>query len=51
MMSQNDTFRAPFAPGGEYAVDAEVARRLLSLALERGGDYADLYFEYRVSAD
>src|SRR5688572_15507935 len=41
----------PFAPGGEYAVDAEVARRLLSLALERGGDYADLYFEYRVSAD
>jgi TldD protein len=41
----------PFAPGGEYAVDADVARRLLALALERGGDYADLYFEYRVSAD
>lgn len=42
---------APFAPGGEYEVDAQVARRLLGIALERGGDYADLYFEYRVSAD
>ena len=50
-MPQTDTFRAPFAPGGEYEVDADIARRLLALALERGGDYADLYFEYRVSAD
>src|SRR5262249_31590696 len=42
---------APFAPGGAAAIDARLAGRLLSLALERGGDYADLYFEYRVGAD
>ncbi|HVK75558.1 MAG TPA: metalloprotease TldD [Kofleriaceae bacterium] len=42
---------APFAPGGEAAVDAALARRLLSLALESGGDAADLYFEFRVTAD
>src|SRR5215813_15488984 len=43
--------KAPFAPGGSAAIDAKIAERLLSLALERGGDYADLYFEYRVGAD
>src|SRR5687767_5794108 len=32
-------------------IDAEIARKLLFLALEKGGDYADLYFEYRVGAD
>jgi TldD protein len=42
---------APFAPGGESAIDAQIAQRLLGLALEAGGDYADLYFEFRVSAD
>src|SRR3954471_10959845 len=43
--------RAPFAPGGGNAIDAQLAHRLLSIALEAGGDYADLYFEFRVSAD
>jgi TldD protein len=43
--------KAPFLPGGAAAVDAAIAHRLLALALERGGDYADLYFEYRVGAD
>ena len=33
------------------AVDAALARRLLGEALSRGGDYADLYFEYRAAAD
>jgi TldD protein len=47
----SDPLSAPFGPGGEYEVDADIARRLLSLALERGADYADLYFEYRVSGD
>ncbi|MBP6627970.1 MAG: metalloprotease TldD [Kofleriaceae bacterium] len=42
---------APFAPGGDAAIDAQLAQRLLALALEGGGDYADLFFEYRVSAD
>jgi TldD protein len=43
--------RAPFAPGGQTAIDAQLAQRLLALALEPGGDYADLYFEFRVAAD
>ena len=43
--------RAPFSDGGAGAVDAQLASRLLGLALEAGGDYADLYFEFRVSAD
>jgi TldD protein len=43
--------RAPFSAGGANAIDAQIANRLLGLALEAGGDYADLYFEFRVSAD
>src|SRR3954466_15291537 len=33
------------------AIDAATAERLLSAALGSGGDYADLYFEYRSGAD
>ena len=33
------------------AIDAVIAERLLSAALGSGGDYADLYFEYRSGAD
>lgn len=43
--------RAPFAPGGEHEIDAQIAQRLLSAALAAGGDYADLFFEYRINAD
>src|SRR6201989_3000497 len=43
--------RAPFSPGGAAAIDAQLANRLLDLALGAGGDYADIYFEFRVSAD
>src|SRR5881392_1134782 len=43
--------RAPFSAGGASAIDAQLANRLLALALEAGGDYADIYFEFRVSAD
>ncbi|HZU82348.1 MAG TPA: metallopeptidase TldD-related protein [Polyangiaceae bacterium] len=42
-------YRAPFAPGGAAPVDAALATRLLSIALGRGGDYADLFFEYRAA--
>jgi TldD protein len=42
---------APFAPGGSHEIDTKIAERLLTVALSRGGDYADLYFEYRVSGD
>jgi len=44
-------YRAPFLPGGDAEIDARIAQRLLGTALDSGGDYADLYFEYRVSAD
>jgi TldD protein len=42
---------APFAAGGPTEIDAALARKLLELALSRGGDYADLFFEYRAGAD
>src|SRR5215831_5674651 len=42
---------APFAEGGPSEIDAALARRLLELALGQGGDYADLFFEYRAGAD
>ncbi|MFO0758079.1 MAG: metallopeptidase TldD-related protein [Byssovorax sp.] len=42
--------RAPFAPGGDRAVDAATCERLLAVALAKGGDYADLFFEYRAGA-
>jgi TldD protein len=41
--------RAPFSPGGTSEVDAEVCRKLLDVALSKGGDYADLFFEYQTS--
>lgn len=43
--------RAPFSAGGTHAIDANLANKLLAIALEAGGDYADIYFEFRVSAD
>src|SRR6185436_19639958 len=43
--------RAPFSSGGASAIDAQIANRLLALALEAGGDYADLYFEFLVFAN
>ena len=42
-------YTAPFSPDGPNAIDATLARRLLTVALERGGDYADLFFEYNVT--
>jgi TldD protein len=42
-------YSAPFAPDGPAAVDAQIAGRLLSVALSKGGDYADLFYEYNVA--
>src|SRR4051794_19807637 len=42
--------RAPFSAGGASVIDAQLANRLLGIALDAGGDYADIYFEFRVSA-
>jgi TldD protein len=41
------TYSAPFAPGGASPIDASTCDRLISEALASGGDYADLFFEYR----
>lgn len=46
-MTESHTYTAPFAPGGSAGIDAEICRKLLSVALAHGGDYADLFFEYR----
>ncbi|MEZ4368548.1 MAG: metallopeptidase TldD-related protein [Kofleriaceae bacterium] len=50
-MSAQPLFVAPFGPGGDHQIDAAIGQRLLGIALEAGGDYADLYFEFRVTAD
>jgi TldD protein len=47
--TESALYRAPFAPGGAAAIDTAVAERLLAIALARGGDYADLFFEYRAA--
>ncbi|HEX9297758.1 MAG TPA: metallopeptidase TldD-related protein [Polyangiaceae bacterium] len=46
-MTIAESYRAPFAPGGPAGIDAAICERLLSVALAKGGDYADLFFEYR----
>ncbi len=42
-------YHAPFAVGGSRAIDEALAEKLLTIALSRGGDYADLFFEYRAA--
>ena len=49
MNASEIAYRAPFAPGQAQAIDEEVARKLLREALGQGGDYADLFFEYRAA--
>lgn len=44
---RSSSYRAPFAPSGAAGIDSAVCSRLLSIALAKGGDYADLFFEYR----
>jgi len=46
-MTLSSSYRAPFAPGGSAGIDEAICQRLLSVALSRGGDYADVFFEYR----
>jgi TldD protein len=47
MATHSELYQAPFAAGGTNAIDAQIAERLLAVALSKGGDYADLFFEYR----
>ena len=46
-MTVSRAYRAPFGPTGDQPVDAALCERLLRVALSKGGDYADLFFEYR----
>ena len=48
-MSHTSRYHAPFGPAGAAPVDAEISKKLLTTALSRGGDYADLFFEYDVA--
>jgi TldD protein len=48
-MTLTTAYRAPFAPGGDSSIDSALCERLLGAALSRGGDYADLFFEYRAA--
>jgi TldD protein len=47
--THSSLYQAPFASGGAAAIDAALASKLLAIALGRGGDYADLFFEYRAA--
>lgn len=46
MRALSTAYRAPFAAGQSHEIDREIARKLLTIALSQGGDYADLFFEY-----
>lgn len=48
-MTQSTLYRAPFDTDGPTPIDAAIAEKLLAIALSRGGDYADLFFEYRAA--
>ena len=49
MPTRSELYRAPFAAGGSNAIDTRTCEKLLSVALDGGGDYADLFFEYRAA--
>jgi TldD protein len=42
-------YSAPFLPGGSSPIDERFAQNLLDIALADGGEYADLFFEYRAT--
>ncbi len=49
MPTHSALYKAPFGPGGASEVDEQIASKLLAVALSRGADYADLFFEYRAA--
>jgi TldD protein len=49
MPTRSNLYAAPFAPGASEAIDARTAEKLLAVALANGGEYADLFFEYRAA--
>src|SRR5687767_2161323 len=51
MTTENPASRASLPGSPLDAIDVALAERLLGEALSSGGQYADLYFEYRSGAD
>jgi TldD protein len=49
MATQSALYKAPFALGGSSEIDVQLGEKLLAIALAKGGDYADLFFEYRAA--
>jgi len=49
MATHSALYKAPFGPGGASEVDVQLAEKLLAVALSRGADYADIFFEYRAA--
>jgi TldD protein len=49
MPTHSALYKAPFGPGGPSEVDAQLAEKLLAVALGHGADYADVFFEYRAA--
>lgn len=49
MPTHSALYKAPFGPGGASEVDTQLAEKLLSHAVAKGADYADLFFEYRAA--
>lgn len=48
--TRSAVYRAPFGPNGSRPLDPASCARLLEVALARGGQYADLFFEYGAGA-
>ncbi|HRH00039.1 MAG TPA: metallopeptidase TldD-related protein [Polyangiaceae bacterium] len=49
MATASALYKAPFGPGGPNEIDVQLAEKLLVVALAKGADYADLFFEYRAA--
>ncbi len=49
MATASALYKAPFGPGGATEIDVQLAEKLLAVALAKGADYADLFFEYRAA--
>ncbi|CAN5130109.1 metalloprotease TldD [soil metagenome] len=47
--THSSLYKAPFAIGGSHTIDEKLGEKLLAIALANGGDYADLFFEYRAA--
>jgi TldD protein len=47
-MSSTVSLKAPFSAGGAFELDQERCRKLLEVALRKGGDAADVYAEFAV---